>query len=318
MQFCDYKTTYEIMRDLNGRKSIPKNIEEFYKSNIRSMQTDPTLTGCTNQKDFYIALNQWINELQWYQDRRPYYNVFPGIIPHIRKLKEDKVRSKDAVLPIRSVLFRLPKNYREFQFDCKGETYGLKSILAVMNEKTDTYKQALTLWLDWGETMEVDDSGARVPVLSFRRFILEENSTMEESINFATKRPEDLDNKEGVQIPPEFDLDAIRMVVSCCLLSQDIEDGIIEPEVLASDKEKWEKTKNPELVEKAKRRGKLGWNIGANIESVPHWRGPSPLALYWTGKGRTVPKYRYRKGAMVHRNKVKEIPHGRFDDPPKQ
>jgi hypothetical protein len=58
------------------------------------------------------------------------------------------------------------------------------------------------------------------------------------------------------------------------------------------------------------RRGKIGWNVGRNITMSPHYRGPSPAALYWTGKGRNIPKIRFRAGTIVHREIVEKIPQG--------
>ena len=42
-------------------------------------------------------------------------------------------------------------------------------------------------------------------------------------------------------------------------------------------------------VDKAHRRGKVGWNVGRHIEVAPHYRRPH-MALVWTGTGRAVPK----------------------------
>jgi hypothetical protein len=37
-------------------------------------------------------------------------------------------------------------------------------------------------------------------------------------------------------------------------------------------------------VDKAHRRGKVGWNVGRHIEVAPHYRRPH-MALVWTGTG---------------------------------
>ena len=73
-------------------------------------------------------------------------------------------------------------------------------------------------------------------------------------------------------------------------------------------------TGDQKFVDRAKRRGKIGWNVGRNIEVSPHIRGPSPAALYWTGKGHSVPIIRFRAGCVVHKKKISEIPTGFLGD----
>ena len=80
--------------------------------------------------------------------------------------------------------------------------------------------------------------------------------------------------------------------------------------MLAADRAAYERTGDGKYVSKAKRRGKLGWNVGPGIEVIPHVRRPHP-ALVWTGKGRAVPKVVMRKGSIVHQRKVEQMPHGR-------
>jgi len=48
------------------------------------------------------------------------------------------------------------------------------------------------------------------------------------------------------------------------------------------------------------------FNVGSELNVSPHWRRGCPLALYWTGKGRKIPKYRPRKGCIVHRKTLVE------------
>jgi hypothetical protein len=63
------------------------------------------------------------------------------------------------------------------------------------------------------------------------------------------------------------------------------------------------------IIDRAKRRGKIGWNIGKGIEVIPHMRRPHP-ALVWTGHGRVTPRIILRKGCLVHQDALKRIPTG--------
>ena len=79
--------------------------------------------------------------------------------------------------------------------------------------------------------------------------------------------------------------------------------------MLADDREKFQRTRDTKYVEKAIRRGKRGWIVGAGIEVIPHLRRPHP-ALVWTEKGRSVPKIVMRKGSVVHRGGVEKLSSG--------
>ena len=64
-------------------------------------------------------------------------------------------------------------------------------------------------------------------------------------------------------------------------------------------------------IERAKKRGLIGFTLGKDIQVGPHVRRPH-FAIRWTGKGASIPKYVPIKGCMVHRNKLLEVPTG-FD-----
>ena len=84
----------------------------------------------------------------------------------------------------------------------------------------------------------------------------------------------------GVQVPDSFIMDCIRLCCSLCLLENDPE--IISPDVLADDRAKFEASGDQKFVEKAHRRGKVGWDVGKHIEVIPHFRRPH-MTLVWTG-----------------------------------
>jgi hypothetical protein len=110
-----------------------------------------------------------------------------------------------------------------------------------------------------------------------------------------------------------------RIVAAVGLLDKDDND-LFQPEVLAADRQKYEDAKKAKdqkkmdaLVEKARRRGKVGWSIGEHIEMSPHVRRPHFFNVP-CGKGRTQRKLVWRKGSVVHRDKLKEVPTGYLDE----
>ncbi|MEJ7590125.1 MAG: hypothetical protein WKF77_01115 [Planctomycetaceae bacterium] len=92
----------------------------------------------------------------------------------------------------------------------------------------------------------------------------------------------------------------VSLVIGILLL----DDEFIVPDVLNRDKAK---PITAERVERAHKNGKVGWDIGRELDVNPHWRRPHS-ALMWTGKGRTVARIVIRKGSIVRRSAVTDIP----------
>ena len=111
----------------------------------------------------------------------------------------------------------------------------------------------------------------------------------------------------GVQVPDSFVMDCIRLCCSLCLLEND--PSIISPDVLADDRAKYDQSGDQRFVDKAHRRGKVGWDVGRHVEVSPHYRRPH-MTLVWTGHGRVLPRIVPRRGSVVHREVVEKVPMG--------
>ena len=285
-----------------GRKPTA---EEFYS------MTAKTFLEYKSQGEF----NQGLAELSWYRQHRPYYNVYPSIIPMLTRLR----LTIDAGLikaPLPVVNIRFPQDSSNpFGFEWQGRKYGIRTILLcgsdLAKEKmkiagTDyvfSMTDGLCLWLDIGEEAEV--MGVVSSILTYRNFHCRQGHTLEEELSVLPMHPNLV---QGVQVPEQIVLDCVRLCCTLCLLEHD--PAIVEPDVLADDRNKFIATGDQKYIDKARRRGKFGWNIGRNIEVSPHYRGPCLAALYWTGPGKTVPKIRFRKGCIVHREVVERLPQG--------
>ena len=88
---------------------------------------------------------------------------------------------------------------------------------------------------------------------------------------------------------------------------------IIQPIPLTRDAQNYEKTLDPALIEKAKRRGLNAFNVGRHIEAAPGFRKPH-FAIRWKGKGRVNPTLVPVKGCMVRRQIITEVPTGYLDE----
>jgi hypothetical protein len=243
---------------------------------------------------FFFQLN---NERDWEQARRPYYNVWPSIVPMLTKLNLD-LDSALIQLPMPALSIRLPTKQNPMTFQWRGQPFEIRCML--LGDMGDG--QAISVLVDVGETMH--NGVCDVPVYTYSNFPREKGLTVEQSLaSLGKNRLAEL----GVQIPSDLVTDCVRLCCSLCLLEND--PSVIEPDVLSKDRDKFEQGGDQKYVDKAHRRGKIGWNVGRHIEVAPHYRRPH-MALVWTGRGRTVPKIVPRRGSVVHRELVEKVPSG--------
>ena len=108
---------------------------------------------------------------------------------------------------------------------------------------------------------------------------------------------------------------------------------IVKPVVLKADEKKYQLTGDEKYIEKARRRGVIGFDIGEDIPTraqlkqmikeneiaieqgrkAPHIRSAC-LALVHTGKGRALPKIIKRKGCFVNKDLLTKIPQGFYEE----
>jgi len=238
---------------------------------------------------------QIANERDWERERRPYYNVWPSIVPMLTRLNLE-LDSALIQLPLPALCIRFPKIKNPLTFDWKGEEVQIRCML--MGEINEG--RGLSILIDVGEVMGTEG----IPVYNYRNFRRQEGLTVEEALR-------ELGSNElaelGVQIPDAMITDCVRLCCSLCLLEND--PSVIEPDVLSKDRARFEQTGDEKYIAKAHRRGKVGWNVGRRIEVAPHYRRPH-MTLVWTGRGRAVPRVVPRRGSVVHREVVEKLPSG--------
>lgn len=324
MQFHDYSTLYDVSRRLGKQfgKKMPETITDYYRTfkltSIHDIQASRTHS---QHKDAVAALNQCLAETDYIENDRPYYIVYPTITKYLINLKEEKVPANLIKLPHRAITFRFADTETAFDFQDKGKTYKLRTVFATYTQQEEIRRidngqpinhDIMILWIDVGETHQatINNQTLDLPILTYKILHLNTpDKTLKDTIE------ESKGEVEGLRIPEEILTNIIRCIASCCLISKNMDDGLIEPDVLTADRDKYHETHDPKYIEKAKRKGKNGFLIGASLTINPHWRSGSPLALYWTGPGRTTPIYRPRKGALIHRKKIQELPTGYKGEP---
>ena len=334
MQFHDYHTHFQVMRHRDrNNPAVSKGASVFYDGYLRDLNRIYNRGG--KEMAGFDPFTPLLMQLQrdWHEAERPYYNLWPSIIPALSKLRLD-ADSSFFRLPLDQLLLRFPvaDNPLTWQ-DPQGKTWGVRVVLAQnIGMHTDAdgtavkfyktqgdfvhavgEKRGMAFWIDIGEAVDVDplrpnDPAGQVHSLLYKHVICEPGKTIEWSFENMTNH---WSSDMGVAYPDSLVKDVARLVCTLCLMSED--KALVEPIVLKADEEKWESTGDMTLVDKAKRRGNYGFNVGRDIEVAPHVRSASPAALYWTGVGRKVPKIRFRRGSVVHRKRMAQVPTGFLD-----
>ncbi len=286
MDFYTYTTLRDWARRTTPNDRVCNDVDAFF--GMVSVDAHRQKSG--------QLLGQGANERDWEKEKRAYYNVWPAIVPMLTRLNLD-LDSSLIRLPLAALCVRFPKDEAKnpLKFDWKGKAVPIRCILmGYINDET-----GISLLIDIGETMPLG-----VPIYTYRNFPRREGLTVEQSL--AGLQPDPF-AEIGVQMPNELALDCVRLCCSLCLLENDPE--VISPDVLADDRSKFDQSHDQKFVDKAHRRGKVGWDVGRHIEVIPHYRRPH-MTLVWTGHGRAVPRIVPRKGSVVHREVVEKVPSG--------
>jgi hypothetical protein len=280
MKFNQYQTTYAIIkkkaRKELGRKFVDLSIDEFY---TKSMDGAPDI----------MCYNHACAEHMWIKCGKPYYKLWPGIAKALLNLKLD-IPISMVKLPQKALLIKLP----EGQDFLKQDDFACKVIIAAYNLSS----KVIIVLSDWGEYDQLDS-----PVYYVQQLHINDDTTVEKSIPPGIHPTANI----GLVLSSANRLNIVRLLSGICLLGDDSE--LIKPEVLSRDQSKFMKTGDISLIEKAKRRGKYGFEIGNISEISPHYRNPH-LCLMWTGKGRKIPKIVIRKGSIIKRKIAATIPFG--------
>lgn len=252
-----------------------------------------------------------IMEKAWIKKERPYYKVYPAILPMLVNFHLDVPCSALLEIPVAPIELRLPTQDTKRLFTwtdiTTGEECRIEGILIGIQqmptkENSDTLTKGLVICFDPGER---DDSGA--PIISLKYFPLNKDMTVHETSELLKEHSS---WREGMQVPQAIVSNIIKLATCVCLIGND--PSIISPDLLAKDEKRWDTATEQErdaMVAMARRRGKFGWSIGYNMEVSPHYRS-AHLARVWTGTGRTTPKIVLRKGTVVHRQKLTTLPSG--------
>jgi hypothetical protein len=259
MYFHSYKTTYDRVRD-----------QKLTTQDFRSWVNNQKAVN----KNTYMSHRCWLEELEWVENHRPYYDVYPSIVPMLLKVDLDKVDATHIKFPVPRLCVRF----------AEPVVFGTESLKCLLVSKISMFSgPGLAVWCDFGydyvvwQAFKLDGNiGAQLKVAN--------NEHCESSIPEDTLRS------------------CVQLVVSLSLIEE-----IIEPELLNSDARSTQPMDL--LIDRAHRRGKIGWSVGKGVEMCPHLRRPH-LGIRWTGPRSSVPKIVPIKGSIIHKSAVLTIPTG--------
>ena len=329
MRFHEWISQYEIIKTRVGIDSLKaaakrhktEPLSYVYARELTALRPSAKRGGDNNR-----LYNTYLTELAWIRSLRPYYNIYPAIIKPLLRLNLDKVPARTVQPPLPELVLRLPEEHNDMRVELiggpfKGETLPVSSILISAGKPG----------LDMSGNPYPDERPYRYLLVSLQ-FISPVSINL---ITNAIRLPDTGDTTVTQEIFENSDVsesdlatDSIKavykLVASVCLLSRDIEDNLVVPEVLTDDRRRFEETHDPNLIRRAMKKGKYGFNVGEALEEQmlrpkikmegqvvsPHYRSPSPLALYWTGPGSAIPVFKYRAGTFVHKEVLTRMPSG--------
>lgn len=274
MKFHDVETIFERVKKMN-RLEGRYDYREFYSEYLSRVRSNSATMDQSSAGQV-----QGIIEKIWIDRNRPYFNIWPAIADAMLRTTLD-VPETLIKLPFDAIAVRFPVG-QELVL-CDG--FQATSIITCVTK----FKGTSTLFF-------VAKSFDAHKSLVFMVPRLSPNETIEHSLK---KSPHFSIGDPGTE--------CLRLI--CCLCLMVDNPDLVQPDVLADDRPRYEETHDQKYVAKAIRRGKLGFNVGANITIDPHYR-KAHLAIRHTGPGGSVPKVVQVKACIVKRNKLTEVPTG--------
>lgn len=298
MNFHDHITLFDTLKREHPNHPDFRTPNIFYKRTMREFQTDFLSTG---DRHAITGHNQSYAEYQWFELGKPYFKVYPNLLPMFMKTKLT-VPGKYLHAPFSDFLIRLPENHGCEELIVRG--HELKTIFVTEASREDTialldpitHTHMFIVWINFGEMYK------GYPYYLYQVMKFHDNQTIEEAL-VEQRKPERTDQetlKLGLAVSEEEINNCIRLVVSTCFLATGA-DRIVEPDILTRDlqayidaKKNEQTTRVKQLHDRAQRRGKKGWTLGREM-SIP--RHSSVGESEPTGEHLL---YQHQRGAHFH------------------
>jgi hypothetical protein len=280
-----------------------------------------------------MMTSPFLAELTWYEQERPFYNVWPIASSLLASLSLS-VRWEEISFPYETILFRFPVGHEPHGLSCaliqeqsrllndEDMRMQLEGQLELLRRAGSASQTPDAGNLHRGEitiVFQAADSPNRIQT------ILPSNRGDEETVEESLMRVRNtyeptgpsssyegaVAAKELLRVRVEF---LYRLAVFTSLLARGHD--LITPIVLSKDQEKYDAADESTrrwIEERAARVQGRGFHIGKDLEAErersPHWRNPH-LCLFWTGEGRGKPLLKLRRGGVVIPRALSEVPTG--------
>jgi len=240
-----------------------------------------------------IALyRQVVTEENFIRKKRPFYRLYPGITEALTKLGIERHDVSKIHPPVNPLSLEFPVD--------RPLLAGTRKIVNILFMEFEDVDSLFVVYRS-----HIDTFG----VILFSR----EN---EQIIRLLDKQP------ESERLTTET---VLQIVFGICMIPT-TDASLIKPLVLNRDKEKFAATGDVKYIDRAKRNGVHGWDIGKGIPTEeemvilrqqhgepgrksPHWR-MGHFAIRLTGEGRSVPVLRWINETFINKDLWKEVPTG--------
>lgn len=312
MKFCEYRTNWDGLRRAGGDELLSRSLvwaKQIAEKVGRREQVD------ANDAQFGSIMSV---EGGWIGGKRPYYNVWPTVVPMLLRLKLDfpsiKLKMPGDLV---SLCLRFPEPNEHMP--------GVRAVLvsSVLEQRYNT--NGFMVMIDRGEILgdvarekgvDPNPLALLLPVHDYFCFPL-----IDESVDALMQRCP-VRYFGATAMDAELFRQVTSLICAICLIDQGNTD-LLTPDVLADDDpayreavRKFDESRKAVIEARAFRRRGPGWDLGLAYEQSEH--GPTYVVpphpqRYWVGKGRTEVKILVRKGYVVNRDGATTIPTGYED-----
>ena len=286
MKFHEYEDSYKFDREKRCLDQLGLTNVGLYAQQLDYFSTicDPEFKETETARAGIAAF-----EAAWIENKRPYYDIYPSIIPALEKLEMDfPLDTIKMPYGLSELLVRYPVGY------CN-----IRSIFMGYHFDPQNTEHCLMLSVQANKESDPDDLDRGL--VSF---------AWQPGTNGADVVREIYGNEKKIYIIDQM-AKAFKTAIAICLIGED--PSLVERCILSKDMSKVNEANMDRLVDKAKRRGKFGFTLGRELEMIPHLRRPH---MWWKpyGPGRKFRKFCLRKGSVIHKDVVNQVPSGNLDD----
>jgi heme exporter protein D len=278
MKFNQYVTFGECGPGPEVRKKIGCSLKEFYGKAFALAPENVKMT----QKSHGAFL-----EFLWLAANRPFYNVYPAVV---KCLQNTSLQVKPS----------------QVQFDLEVVSICFAEGHEPMLVNDRVKSMLFSVVFDYEDFLRTGYKNELV----FRILLHMIGPSGEPRFCMIQTIGDDLlsERKDELGEKAKF----VSLAVGIALLAKDPK--FAEPILLQRDQHRTFATDEARnaAIERAKKRGRFGFEIGKDMEVSPHMRRPH-FSIRWTGKGAEVPKLVPVKGSIVNKTKLFPIPTGYMD-----